>query len=82
MYRTILFAAVAATFAFATPTFADQKSPAQAKHDKDCASLKASYDYVSSYARSNPKGNRRMFLSAYNMKLIGQDMKCAWATQA
>ena len=56
MYKSILVATVAASFAFAPAAFAEQKSQAQSQHDKDCASLKASYDYVLAYAKSLPKG--------------------------
>jgi len=81
MYKSILVAAVAASFAFAPVAHAEQKSQAQAQHDKDCASLKASYDYVLAYAKSLSKGGRKFFLSAHNMRLIAQDKKCDWATQ-
>jgi hypothetical protein len=81
MYKSILVAAVAASFAFAPAAFAEKKSQAQIEHDKFCASLKATYDEVSIRAKS-PKASRKTRLSLYNIKLIGKENKCAWATQA
>ena len=81
MYKSILVAAVAASLAFAPAAVAEQKSQAQIEHDKFCASLKASYDAVSARAKS-PRASRKTRLSVYNIKLIGEQNKCDWATQA
>lgn len=81
MYKSILFAAVVASLVFAPAAFAEKKTEAQIAHDKFCASLKATYDEVAIRARS-PKASRKTRLSLYNIKLIGQENKCAWATQA
>lgn len=80
MYKYIVIAALALSCAIAPAAFADQKSQAQIEHDKFCASLKATYDAVSLRNKTERAG-RKGALSLYNIKLIGQQNKCSWATQ-
>ena len=79
MYKSILVAAVAASFAFAPAAFAEKRSQAQIEHDEFCAKLKESYDYVLAYWKANPTKRRKYLDSAHNMKLLGEQNRCKWA---
>ena len=78
MYKSILFAAVAASFAFAPVAMAEKRTQAQIEQDKFCASLKASYDAVRARNASVNAG-RKGRLALYNIKLLGEANNCGWA---
>ena len=78
MYKSILFAAVAASLAFAPAAFAEKRTQAQIEHDKFCASLKATYDEVVARNASVNAG-RKGRLAVHNIKLLGEANNCRWA---
>ena len=81
MFKSMLFAAVAISFAFAPVALAEKRTEAQIAHDKFCASLKSTYDAVRARNASVNAG-RKGRLALYNIRLLGEQNNCGWATRA